>query len=208
MRILIADDQLLFADMLEAYLGRLDEVTVDKAPSFAAVADRAEQGAKYDMVILEVVTPGMNGLDGLAKARSFFPETPIAIMSADADPQIVSDAFRLGATGFMPKRTMRGQTMLNAIRLMLAGDRYVPSNILPHDEQAARRQHAGDLSARERDVLRRVRDGYSNRRIAEELGIAPVTVALHLRRVFKRISAKNRTEAVRIATERGLLNDR
>lgn len=209
MRILIADDELLFADMLEAYLARLDDVTVDKAPSLEAVASRAQRGDQYDMVILEAQTPGMNGLDGLVKTRSYFPQTSIALLSDDADPQIVRDAFRLGADGFIPKKSMRGNTMLNALRLMLAGDRYVPSMIVPEmsaqDKAPERKPY---LSPRETDVVFRVKAGFSNKQIATELGISPVTVALHLRRVFKKIGAKNRTDAVRIITERGLFTSR
>lgn len=204
MKILVADDHLLFIDMLEEFLAKLDDVTVDKAPTFREVASKAEGGTRYDMVILDVGTPGMNGLDGLVKALRYFPDTPIAIMSGKADPQVVGDAFRLGATGFMPK-TMRGAAMINAIQLMMSGDRYVPGSIMGGLKDAGTEGLAGDLTERELEVMGHVKAGHSNKRIAEDLGIAPVTVALHLRRVFKKLNAENRTDAVRILTERGML---
>lgn len=205
MRILVADDHLLFTDMLEEFLGKLDDITVDKAPTFREVASKAEGGMRYDMVILDVGTPGMNGLDGLVRARRYFPDTPIAIMSGKADPRVVGDAMRLGATGFMPK-TMRGAAMINAIQLMMSGDRYVPGSVLPDIERPQSSDPAGiDLTQRELEVMGHVKAGHANKRIAADLNIAPVTVALHLRRIYKKLGAANRTDAVRILTERGRL---
>lgn len=204
MRILVADDHLLFTDMLEEFLGKIDDITVDKAPTFMEVASRAEGGMRYDMVILDVGTPGMNGLDGLVKARRYFPDTPIAIMSGKADPRVVGDALRLGAKGFMPK-TMRGAAMINAIQLIISGDRYVPGSVIPDLGEVRSDGARIDLTERELEVMGHVKAGHANKRIAAELGIAPVTVALHLRRIYKKLGAVNRTDAVRILTERGLL---
>lgn len=204
MRILIADDHLLFIDMLEEFLAKLQDITVDKAPTFREVASKAEGGMRYDMVILDVGTPGMNGLDGLVKARRYFPDTPIAIMSGKADPRVVGDAMRLGAKGFMPK-TMRGTAMINAIQLIMSGDRYVPGSVIPDLGETRSEETRPDLTERELEVMGHVKAGHANKRIAAELGIAPVTVALHLRRIYKKLGAANRTDAVRILTERGQL---
>lgn len=204
MRILIADDHLLFTDMLEEFLAKLQDITVDKAPTFREVASKAEGGMRYDMVILDVGTPGMNGLDGLVKARRYFPDTPIAIMSGKADPRVVGDAMRLGAKGFMPK-TMRGTAMINAIQLIMAGDRYVPGSVIPDLGETRSEETRPGLTERELEVMGHVKAGHANKRIAAELGIAPVTVALHLRRIYKKLGAANRTDAVRILTERGQL---
>lgn len=204
MRILIADDHLLFTDMLEEFLAKLQDITVDKAPTFREVASKAEGGMRYDMVILDVGTPGMNGLDGLVKARRYFPDTPIAIMSGKADARVVGDAMRLGAKGFMPK-TMRGTAMINAIQLIMAGDRYVPGSVIPDLGETRSEETRPDLTERELEVMGHVKAGHANKRIAAELGIAPVTVALHLRRIYKKLGAANRTDAVRILTERGQL---
>ena len=111
---------------------------------------------------------------------------------------------RLGATGFMPK-TMRGAAMINAIQLMMAGDRYVPGSVLPELGEGQADHARADLTDRELEVMAHVKAGHANKRIAAELNIAPVTVALHLRRIYKKLDAANRTDAVRILTERGQL---
>lgn len=98
----------------EEFLGKLECITVDKAPTFYEVASKAEGGVRYDMVILDVGTPGMNGLDGLVKAHRYFSDTPLAIMSGKADPQVVGNAMRLGAKGVMPK-VIRSAAMINVI---------------------------------------------------------------------------------------------
>jgi DNA-binding NarL/FixJ family response regulator len=206
-RILIADDHVLVADTIGNYLARLeDDVVVDKVANFAEVTAHAERGLHYDLVILDLKMPGMNGLNGLSKARELFAGTPVAMMSGFADPQNVEDALRLGAIGFLPKM-MSGRAMLSAVRLMLSGEQYVPGSLLqPVD--SARPASGVNLSRRELDVLRCLKSGYPNKKIAIELGIEPVTVALHLRNAFKKIGAANRADAVRILIERGLLDDR
>jgi two-component system, NarL family, nitrate/nitrite response regulator NarL len=206
-RILIADDHVLVADTIAMYLAKLeDDVVVDKAASLAEVVTMAERGNRYDLVILDLRMPGMNGLNGLSKARELYPGTPVAMMSGFADPQNVEDALRLGAIGFLPKM-MSGRAMLSAVRLMLSGEQYVPGSMLqPAD--SARQSSAVNLSRRELDVLRCLKAGFPNKKIAQELGIEPVTVALHLRNAFKKIGAANRADAVRILIERGLLDER
>lgn len=206
-RILIADDHVLVADTIASFLTRLeDDVTVDKVASVAEVAACAERGQAYDLVILDLRMPGMNGLNGLTKTRELFPGTPVAMMSGFADPQNVEDALRLGAIGFLPKM-MSGRAMLSAVRLMLSGEQYVPGSMLQPSD-TARHSAAISLSRRELDVLRCLKAGFPNKRIALELGIEPVTVALHLRNAFKKIGAANRADAVRILIERGLLDER
>ena len=111
---------------------------------------------------------------------------------------------RLGAKGFMPK-TMRGAAMINAIQLIMAGDRYVPGSVIPNLSETPSEETRADLTERELEVMGHVKAGHANKKIAAELGIAPVTVALHLRRIYKKLSAANRTDAVRILTERGQL---
>ncbi|MBX6320356.1 MAG: response regulator transcription factor [Rhodospirillaceae bacterium] len=204
-RILIADDHVLVADTIAMYLDKLEgDVSVDKAASLGEVVALAERGERYDLVILDLKMPGMNGLNGLQRAREMFPGTPVAIMSGYADPQNVEDALRLGAIGFLPKM-MSGRAMLGAVRLMLSGEQYVPSSLIQPGD-AARHASAAGLSRRELDVLRCLKAGYPNKRIAAELGIEPVTVALHLRNAFRKIGAANRADAVRILIERGLLD--
>jgi DNA-binding NarL/FixJ family response regulator len=207
LRILIADDHVLVADTIAMYLAKLDtDVVVDKAASIDEVAAIAERGERYDIVILDLRMPGMNGLNGLTKTRALFPGTPVAIMSGFAEPQSVDDALRLGAIGFLPKM-MSGRAMLGALRLMLSGERYVPGSIMESAENprpSAAATTAG-LSRRELDVLRCLKSGLPNKRIAQELGIEAVTVALHLRNAFRKIGAANRADAVRILIERGIV---
>jgi DNA-binding NarL/FixJ family response regulator len=207
-RILLADDHVLVADTIAMYLSGLgDDVAVDKAADFPEVARCAEQGGRYDLVVLDLRMPGMNGLNGLTRARELFPGTPVAIMSGFADPQNVEDALRLGAIGFLPKM-MSGRAMLSAVRLMLAGEQYVPGSIVRTSVVERDSAASAGLSRRELDVLRCLKEGYPNKKIAAKLGIEPVTVALHLRNAFKKIGAANRADAVRIVIERGLTDER
>jgi DNA-binding NarL/FixJ family response regulator len=147
--------------------------------------------------------PGMNGFAGLQAVRQKWPDVPVAILSGQIDPQTIRDALQAGAAGYLPK-TMRAAGMLNALRLILDGERYVPESALTMSAAVgAAPAGVAEFSKREHDVIRQLMRGHTNKEIARELQIEEVTVALHLRSVYRKLAVRNRTQAVRILLERG-----
>jgi DNA-binding NarL/FixJ family response regulator len=134
--------------------------------------------------------------------RKALPHVPVAILSGQVDPQTIREALQAGAAGYLPK-TMRAAGMLNALRLILAGERYIPDMALGAGELAAEGTGAGDLSRREQDVVKLLLRGDTNKEIARGLTIEEVTVALHLRSIYRKLGVRNRTQAVRLLLERG-----
>lgn len=128
-RILIADDHELFRDGLRLVLADLDDgVTVAEASTYdetlATVVD-----APVDVVLLDLVMPGMPWTRGLEALSQAAPETPVVILSASDDKRLVLEAVRLGAKGFIPK-TSSSKVMLSALRLVLSGGVYLPPAVL------------------------------------------------------------------------------
>jgi len=210
MRVLLADDHDLVRESLKAYIERLApdiavEAGRDLNDAFALLA----QSTAFDVIVLDLRMPGMNGLEGLKKIRSQLPSTPVVIMSGSTDAQIVRDALALGAKGFFPK-TMNGQVLVNALRLVMAGETFIPSIYLSGGEAdlGADPDGHGTASAsftkREQEVLQHLLRGRSNKEIALSLGIEEVTIKLHVRGVCRKLGARNRTEAVAIAHQRGI----
>jgi two-component system, NarL family, nitrate/nitrite response regulator NarL len=149
----------------------------------------------------------MNGLAGLKAVQAESGSVPIVILSGETDPETIRNALQAGAAGFVPK-TMRGTTMLNALRLVLAGERYVPDILLaapasPVDAGADGDQGLASLTRRERDVMRLLVEGLPNKEIGHRLKIEVVTVALHLRSIYRKLGVSSRTQAVRMAMEQG-----
>jgi two-component system, NarL family, nitrate/nitrite response regulator NarL len=207
MRILIADDHDLVRDTIEEFLKRLgDQTEVLQAATLPeAMTLVTQQTNKLDMILLDLRMPGMNGLAGLTAMRQKCPDVPVVILSGDVNPDVVRGALQAGAAGFIPK-TMRGAAMLNAIRLVQSGGRYVPDVIVTNG--AANLLEAGarspkNLTPRERQVLSQLVKGQSNKEIGRALNIEEITVALHLRSVYRKLEVSTRTQAVRIALQLG-----
>ncbi len=215
MNILLADDQRLVRETLGMFLNKLGpEVSVIEAGTFDEALSRAAEADVLDLVILDLVMPGMNGLAGLDAMRARLPEVPVVILSGAYRRDDVLDALDRGAHGFIPK-TLSAAAMLNVLRLVLSGERYLPSVIFS-DAAPWRGEGGGNgaaapagdnplrrLTRREHDVLAVLTKGWSNKEIARELDLQEVTVKVHLKGVFRKLGAANRTQAVKIALQLG-----
>ena len=214
MRLLIADDHDLALDGLKLVLAQIGpDVTVVECGDFDQAVELAKQNDDLDLVVLDLNMPGMAGVSGVEVFRSLFPNAPTLIMSGYYRHQDIVNALRLGAAGFVPK-TLSREAMLNAFRLVLSGERFIPAEFLPDSiparggraDAASGGDRAGpfeSLSRRERDVMRELLKGLTNKEIGRHLGIREVTVKLHLSKVYRKTGAKNRAHAVKIAGDHG-----
>jgi DNA-binding NarL/FixJ family response regulator len=154
-----------------------------------------------DITLMDLRLPGTNGIDTLISIRGEYPDARVIILTtADSDGEI-QRALRAGASGYVLK-SMPKNELLDVIRSVHSGRRYVPPQV------AARlAEHIGeeDLTQRELEVLRLIRDGYRNKQIADRLAIAETTVNFHIKNLVEKLQANDRTHAVTIALRRGLL---
>ena len=206
MRILLADDHDLIRDTIEEFLKRLDkDLQVLHAATLPQALDVIRKADALDLVLLDLRMPGMNGLAGLKSVQAARAGVPIVILSGETNPDTIRNALQAGAAGYLPK-TMRGTAMLNALRLILAGERYVP-DILVAGPPAPAEEGAGggpaSLTQREREVMGLLVQGLSNKEIGHRLGIEVVTVALHLRSTYRKLGVASRTQAMRLVMEQG-----
>lgn len=154
-----------------------------------------------DITLMDLRLPGINGTDTLIAIRGEYPHARIIMLTtADGDVDI-QRAMRAGAWGYILKSTPQ-QELLKVVRSVHAGRRQVPPEV------AVRlAEHLGkeDLTTRELEVLRLIRDGYRNKQIADQLTIAETTVSFHIKNLVDKLEANDRTHAVTIALRRGLL---
>ena len=206
MRILLADDHILFRETLREFLGALaPDATIFEAGTLAEVKSIVDSRRPLDLVLLDLDMPGMNGLAGLENFRTRYPDVSAAILSGSGTRNDILEAMKLGARGFIPK-TISGKAMLNALRLILSGETFIPLQAIEESSKKEKSKESApfqNLTAREKDVLGLLVKGYPNKKIASELGLREVTVKVHLQGVFRKLGVSNRTQAVTTAMALG-----
>ncbi len=206
MRVLIADDHDLLRDTLVLYLSAQPDLHVMGVSSYTEAVKVAETDGPIDLLLLDYRMPGMNGLHGLKDAIQNNRARHVALMSGDAPRSIVSEALSAGAAGFLPK-TLPAKSVRNAVAFMLMGETYLPADFAHGHNTPAPPEDARleDLSKREREVLRLLSDGLSNKEIGRTLDLSEATVKLHIKTVFRHLSVSNRTQAAMLARDLGLV---
>jgi DNA-binding NarL/FixJ family response regulator len=204
MKIIVADDHVLFREGLRHILKQLDEnATIIEAGDHDTALKLASQHADADVVLLDLDMPGRDPLTALDAMIAQSSTTPVVVLSASEDMREVRQALDAGAMGFIPKHES-ARVMLSALRLVLSGGIYIPPMLMKKDAPSA----DGPLTPRQLDVLKYLIQGKSNKEIGRELGLSEATVKAHLAAVFRSLNVDNRTEAVQVAEQRGLLRKR
>lgn len=203
MKILIADDHDLLRDTLGSYLKAEGDFEVTLAADLETAIDRIGDMGPFDIVLLDFSMPGMNGFDGLTRALAKANGRPVALISGIAPSSVGEKALSLGAAGFLPK-TMPARSLINAIRFMAAGEQFLP---VDHGRAPHGDRNAGPfddrLTPRERQVLKSLCLGLSNKEIARDLNLSEPTIKLHVKMVCRKLEARNRTHAAMLAKEAG-----
>ncbi len=205
MRFLIIEDHPLFQQALRTLLRQTaPEAEIESAASIDEAADVLKRGGRYALALLDLHLPGTKDFSGLLRLRKKFPRVPIAVVSSLDDPEIVREALRFGAIGFIPK-SFRKDDFKRIIAGILNGEIYVPpgqASATPCASQAKRDQLSKGLQSltrRQLTVLQKIREGKPNREIAADLGVRETTVKAHVSDILQKLNAFSRTQLVAIA---------
>lgn len=197
MKVLIADDHDLVRETLAAYLLAEGLGTVSTAGTLHGTLKLVASNGPFDVILLDYNMPGMDGLAGLRQVIASAPNGAVALISGHATPALAEAALAEGARGVLPK-TLGAQAMIAAVRTMHAGQVFLPLELMRHD---AVPHDSFGLTSRERDVLRGICAGKSNKEIALDLDLQEVTVKLHVKTLCRKLNARNRTHAAMIARD-------
>lgn len=197
-RLVIADDQALVRGALGALLDLESDLTVVGMASDGAEAVRRAEELHPDVCLMDVQMPGTDGVEATRRIRAASPGTRVLIVTTFARPGYLRAALDAGASGFIVKDTPAEQ-LAEAVRRVHRGLR-VLDPVLAADSLF---DGANPLSDRERQVLRLASDGRSAAAIAAEVFLSAGTVRNHLSSAIGKTGAANRTQAVRIAQDKG-----
>ncbi|MBE9638753.1 response regulator transcription factor [Salipiger mangrovisoli] len=203
MRLLIADDHDLLRDTLVMFFESASDISVVTAASFGEAERMIEKDGPFDLVVLDFNMPQMGGLSGLERLLAR-PEQPrVALISGEARREVAEKALAMGACGFIPK-TVTARRLVNAVRFMAMGEVYAPIDFMSGPETREIHPVAQQLSRREKQVAKGLTEGKSNKEIARDLDLQEPTIKLHVKTLYRKIGASNRTQAALIAREVGL----
>lgn len=208
LRIALADDHQMFRHALRALLARAPdlEVVAEAASGAEVLAVAATQ--PIDLVCMDIAMPGMNGIEATHKLLAAHPAIRVIGLSAYADRQFVIELLNAGARGYITKAEA-GDELLRAIRTVRQGRTYLCPDVAGTVTSALRDRDELDtavprLTARERQVLQLIAEGYTSPRIAERLHVAPSTVEVHRRNIMRKLDLHNVAELTRYAITNGI----
>lgn len=203
LRVLVADDHAMVVEMFGTYLGSLPGFEVETAPDLHVALEKIEAHGPFDLVLLDLNMPGMNGLEGLRRALDANSNGAVCLLTSRPSPAIVKELIEMGAAGVVLK-TVSLKALANEIRFMASGGLYIPVELLDPMRVRTDVSSQSPLSARETEVLELLSEGLSNKEIGTRLTLAEATIKMHVRSICSKTGAANRTQAVILAKEEGI----
>lgn len=194
MKLIIVDDHPIVREGLAAALSRTSEFEI--VAQFGSAEELLSSRVHADVVLLDLELPGMSGVDAVSKI-----DAPALVLTAYANDEQIDAVLRAGARGYLLKGAALAE-IEHALRTIAKGDRYIDPRI---SSRLIALSTAPRLSPREREVLRLIADGKSNKEIANELGVTERTAKFHVTAILEKLNAENRAGAVRIGLEKGLI---
>lgn len=215
LRILIVDDHPLMREALRAAIEDEEDLLVAGEASNGLQAIEQATRLQPDVIVMDLFMPAMGGVEAIRSIREACPETHILTLTSSSDESLVLGAVEAGALGYLIKDTQRAD-LLNAIREVGQGNAFLPPQLARKLMEGMRRSRAqavvtaeGDklvetLTEREREVLRLIGEGASNREIAAILFVTEGTVRTHVHHILNKLDLKNRNQAILYALHNGL----
>jgi DNA-binding NarL/FixJ family response regulator len=203
---LLADDHKLFAEACIRLLEPECEVVgiVSDGRSLLPTA----RNVRPDVIVLDIGMPLLNGLDAGREMKQCMPGVKLIYLTMNEDPDLTAEALRIGASGYLLK-TSAASDLLDAIRAVVQGKAYVSSQathslVESFIQEGANRSANGGLTARQREVLQLLAEGFSMKEAADILRVTARTVAFHKYRIMQQFRIKSNAQLIQFAMRQRL----
>jgi DNA-binding NarL/FixJ family response regulator len=209
-RVVVADDHAMLRDGLTALLRSGADIEVVGEASSGEEAIAACDRLHPDLVVMDVAMPGLGGLEATLAIRSHHPEVRVLVLTQHENPEYVRRFLKAGAAGYVLKRSA-GADLARAIRAVMEGGLVLDPGIARSAvEEASAATPASDtayetLTSREKQVLKLVAEGQSNKEVADVLEISVKTAMTHREHLMQKLGVHNRTDLIRFAIRAGVI---
>jgi DNA-binding NarL/FixJ family response regulator len=204
MRVLIADDHRLIAEGIRRVLEETDDFEVVGEASTGSQVLPLVRRTSPDLVLLDLRMPGLDGLSALEQIKRDHPAIKVVILSASTEPAVIQTALARGASAYVIK-SVSPIDLPATLRQAMEGNVFHAVGLPPAGQPSAANELG--LTAREVGIVQALARGLSNQAIGKELFVAEQTVKFHLTNIYRKLHAANRTEAVRLAYQRGIIEN-
>jgi len=210
-RVLVVDDHAILRDGIRSILESQEDIIVVGEASNGEEALTFVSNLLPDLVLMDISMPKTNGLEATHLIKERFPQVKVLILTQHDNREYIAPALAAGASGYVLKRSGRRE-MLNALRQVYEQGAFLTGNVTQEvlKEYSLNGQGKKDdeqhLTDRERQVLRSIVEGKSNKEIALDLGISPKTVSVHRTNLMLKLNVQNTVELIRYASNNPLVS--
>ena len=202
--VVVVDDHPIVREGLARMLAEHSDIRIVGAAANGADGLMTVQRSHPQVVLLDMQLPDMHGLDVLQEIVRRYPESRVLVLTIHDEPAIASRALDMGAAGYVLKDAGE-EELIAAIRIVASGGEYFASLVMRQLIGDRSTRESSQLSVREKEVLRLLAEGCSNREIAETLFLSPETVKTYVGRIFQKLEASDRAQAVTKGFRLGLI---
>ncbi len=210
-RVVIADDHALLRDGIKALLSLADDIAVVGEACDGREAVAQCRRLKPDVILMDIAMPGLGGLEATLELKHEAPKTRVLVLTQYEDREYVQRFLKAGVAGYVLKR-MLGSELAAAIRSVVKGGLVLDPQIAmeaiqhaPKDSGAEGDEPYETLTDREKQVLRLVALGHSNKEVADFLKISIKTAMSHRERVMDKLNLHSRTDLIKFAIKKGVI---